>query len=214
MSLAIECAKSGCFDIAIADHVSEEGIFMYTSSGGGAGDLTTYINEIESLKAEIKDDLGVTLHAALEISSYTSDYKFHFRDTILPHMSHLDLILVDGWYLNDPVACARITRDVLDGDGRKGFPVFIAHPEYSSITGSNIHLISRKQIGLELNESKFSPTNRVDLERIVGLCESSGVPLPRLSLGSDAHSIADAGKVDIVLKFIKEHDLEKSLYFL
>lgn len=208
------CKQNGCMDIAFADHVNESGEFMY---GGGIRDensLHAYIEEIKNTKITACKRYGMKVHVAVEISSFTRAYRTRFTKMILPWIDGIDFILVDGWYINDPVKCAVITREIFVEMGIECFPISIAHPKFGKFNVEELRNILKSDIMLELNEAKFSPRDRQDLGRLLQLSKDLEGKMPKLTMGSDAHLIQDAGNVTIVLGFIRENQLKNLLFTL
>ncbi|MFX0100257.1 MAG: PHP domain-containing protein [Candidatus Hodarchaeota archaeon] len=209
-----ECAGCGCKDISFADHCGEDGRFMFSLGYRRNRNLEGYVTEITSLKVPSLEDLGVRIHAGLEISTWTDEYEEQFSEHVVPFIDDLDILLVDGWYIDDPVKCALQTLKIVKKACKNDFPVFIAHPDFDEITSQDVVNLMKHGIGLELNEAKFFLKEKLAWEKLMEELGKRNKKIPRIILGSDAHALHDSGRVGKVQDFATSMDLLDFLHML
>jgi histidinol phosphatase-like PHP family hydrolase len=213
LSIIKACAAIGCKDIAITDHVDQQGDFVYVPEFRGTHNLQEYIEMLEELGIDALLEFGVQVHVGMELITRSPRYREAFREHVAPLCDRVELILVEGWDTEGPVDVAVAAREVLNEMGIKDVAICISHPEFADVL-KDISTLVRNKIGLELNESKFSPAHELGLTRMLKIAIEQGLELPRFTLGSDAHVTTDAGKVPIVYQQAKKHGLINRLYWL
>ncbi len=213
LSVIKACAAVGCKEVAITDHVDQNGSFMYVPEFRKASSLPSYIEKIAELGQYALEKLGVAVHAGIELSTTSHAYRAAFREYVAPSCAQLDIILVEGRDDAGPVGVAIAVREMLRDLGLKAIPIVISHPEFGEIA-NNIDVLVRNNIGLELNESKLSPAHKKGLNLVLEAVHEQGIAMPRFTLGSDAHVAMDAGKIPLVNKFARERSLVDNLIWL
>ncbi|MBN2151300.1 MAG: PHP domain-containing protein, partial [Candidatus Lokiarchaeota archaeon] len=211
-SVVKACAAAGCKEIAITDHVDQHGNFAFVPEFRKASSLRSYIQAIEELGDHALDELGVAVHVGIELCTTSHEYKAAFRDHVAPLCDQLELILIEGRDDAGPVDVAIATRGLLRDVGIS-IPVVISHPEFGEIA-ERIESLVANDIGLELNEAKLSPAHKQGLDLVLGAAREQGIPMPRFTLGSDAHAAADAGKLPIVHRHATALGLASRLIWL
>nr|MDO8109650.1 PHP domain-containing protein [Candidatus Sigynarchaeota archaeon] len=212
-SIIRACANAGCVELAITDHVDQDGAFTFIPEFRRGNALPDYIEAIHALKDEACIQFNVNVHVGIELSTTTNEFKAPIAKNIVPLADGIEIILIEGLDVNGATSLALATRGILEAAGCKNKPIFIAHPVFAEVL-EEIELLIDNDIGLELNESKFSPVHRQNLDKILDHVVEAGLKRFRFTMGSDAHSASDAGKVPIVHKYAVERGIIESLYWL
>jgi histidinol phosphatase-like PHP family hydrolase len=213
LSVVKACAVAGCKEIAITDHVDQHGNFAFVPEFRGTSSLHSYIEQLERLGDYALDELGVAVHAGIEFCTTSHAYKDAFCEHVAQSCDHLDIVLIEGRDDAGPVNVAIAAREVFHDLGLKAIPIVISHPEFGEIVGK-IEALVRNNIGLELNESKLSPAHKHGLNLVLEAVHEQGIPMPRFTLGSDAHVAADAGKIPLVYQLARERGILDNLIWL
>ncbi len=213
LSVVKACAAAGCKEIAITDHVDQHGNFAFVPEFRKANSLRTYIDKIEGLAENALSEFGVAVHAGIELSTTSHDYKVEFREHLVPFCHQLDIILIEGRDDAGPIDVAIAARELLHDYGMKSVPVVISHPEFKEIV-ERIEALVLNNIGLELNESKLSPAHKQGLDLVLEAVHEQGIAMPRFTLGSDAHAAMDAGRIPLVSQFARVRGLLSHLIWL
>ncbi|MEX2680971.1 MAG: PHP domain-containing protein [Candidatus Sigynarchaeota archaeon] len=213
LSVARVCAAAGCAEVAITDHVDQDGNFAFVPEFRGRDNLRSYIDAIGRISEHALTKLGVSVHAGIEFCTTSHEYKASFRDHVAPFCDELDIVLIEGRDDAGPVEVAIAIREVLHDLGMKGMPVVISHPEFSMLV-EKVDLIVRHNIGLELNEAKLSPAHKNGLDLVLATVHEQGLTMPRFTLGSDAHAATDAGKIPLVHQHARVKGLLDHLIWL
>ncbi len=213
LSVVKACAAAGCKEIAITDHVDQNGSFAFVPEFRGTNSLPSYIEKIADLGEYALEELGVAVHTGIELSTTSHAYEAAFREYVAQWCEHLDIILVEGRDDAGPVNVAIAAREVLHDLGLKAIPIVISHPEFGGII-EKIEVLVRNNIGLELNESKLSPAHKQGLDLVLEAVHEQGIAIPSFSLGSDAHVASDAGKVSLVYQHARARGLLDHLIWL
>jgi histidinol phosphatase-like PHP family hydrolase len=213
LSVIKACAAAGCKEIAITDHVDQRGNFAYVPEFRGTSDLPAYLKTIESLHSYGLAELGVKVHAGIELLTTSHAYRAEFRDHVAPWCERLGLILIEGRDDAGPVEVAIAAREVLHDLGIKAIPIVISHPEFDVLV-EKVEVLVRNNIGLELNESKLSPAHKHGLDLVLDAAHEQGLEMPGFTLGSDAHVAADAGRIPLVYQHAKSRHLLDRLIWL
>ena len=212
-SIVRACDAAGCHEIAITDHVDQDGNLTFVADFRHDYTLRNYFHAILDFKDESIADYGVRLHTGIELSTTTSFYREAIEKNIVPLADSIEIVLIEGHDNSGALNVAIATRENLVNAGYENLPVIIAHPEYAELIGK-IPILIDHDIGLELNEAKFSPALRQSLEVILQEIDEQSLMMPRFTLGSDAHQAAFAGKIDIVHAFAKNHGLLDNITWL
>ena len=212
-SIVRACDAAGCHEIAITDHVDQDGNLTFVADFRRDHSLQDYFHAIQDFKEESIAEYGVRLHAGIELSSTTSFYREAIKKNIVPIADAIELVLIEGHDNSGAVNVAMAARESLVNAGHENIPVIIAHPDYAELTVS-IEMLIENSIGLELNEAKFSPALRQGLEHILQEIDEESFPMLRFTLGSDAHQASFAGKIDIVHAFARDHGLLDNITWL
>lgn len=212
-SIARACDTAGCYEIAITDHVDQDGNLAFVADFHRDNSLQDYFQAIQGFKEESIAEYGVTIHVGIELSTTTSFYRDAIEQNIIPLADNIELVLIEGYDNCGAVNVAMTTRERLVNAGHESIPVIIAHPDYKEVL-SNIQMLIENGIGLEINEAKFSPVLRQGLENILQEIAEQSLPMPSFTLGSDAHQANFAGKIDIVHAFARDHELLENLVWL
>ncbi len=197
LSVVKACAAAGCKEIAITDHVDQHGNFAFVPEFRKANSLRSYIEKIEAVGEYALAELGVAVHAGIELSTTTHDYKAAIREHIIPFCHQLDIILIEGRNDAGPVEVASTAKELLHDSGLTVIHVVISHPEFAGMV-DKVERLVQNDIGLELNEAKISPAHKHGLDLVLEAARQQGIHAPRFTLGSDAHAATDAGKVPLV----------------
>nr|MDO8088226.1 PHP domain-containing protein [Candidatus Sigynarchaeum springense] len=213
LSVVKACAAAGCRDIAITDHVDQDGNFAFVPEFRGRDSIRSYLETIEKIGEHALADLGVSVHAGIELSTTSHEYKASFRDRVAPFCNELDIVLIEGRDDAGPVDVAIAVREVLHDLGMKELPIVISHPDFSMLV-EKAELIIRNNIGLELNEAKLSPAHKKGLDLVLAAVHEQGIGIPRFTLGSDAHAASDAGKLPLVHRHARAMGLMSQLIWL
>ncbi|MHA1371651.1 MAG: PHP domain-containing protein [Promethearchaeota archaeon] len=139
-SIIKACYESECFEMAICDHLDESGEFMYNVHNESKS-FSNYLQTIKSLKKWALSEYGVKLHASIEISHASKHFSFMFKEYILPFIKYLDMIHVDGWYVDNPINIIIKIKNILEMEGLHDFPLILAHPDFTQINKKNAILI-------------------------------------------------------------------------
>ncbi|HME50807.1 MAG TPA: PHP domain-containing protein [Candidatus Lokiarchaeia archaeon] len=212
-SIAHACDVAGCHEIAITDHVDQDGNLTFVADFRRDHTLQDYFKFIHDFKEESIAEYGVRMHVGIELSTTTSKYRDAIEKNIVPIADDIELVLIEGYDTSGPVSVAMAVRENLDDAGHEDLPIVIAHPDFAELIG-DIEILVNNNIGLELNEAKFSPAHRQTLERILQEIDDQSLAMPRFTIGSDAHQANYAGRVDIVHAFAREHGLLENLTWL
>ena len=210
LSVVRACASVGCKEIAITDHVDQHGSFAYVPEFRGTSSLGLYLEDIKKLGDYAMDELGVAVHPGIELSTTSHAYKTAFREYVAPSCKDIDIILIEGRDVAGPVDVAIAAREILHDLGLKAIPIVISHPRFGEIVGK-LEVLVRNNIGLELNEAKLSPVHKQGLDLVLDAVREQSMGMPRFTLGSDAHSATDAGKIPLVYQHARARGLIKHL---
>ncbi|NMC04164.1 MAG: PHP domain-containing protein [Candidatus Lokiarchaeota archaeon] len=213
ISMVRACASAGCKEIAITDHVDQHGSFVFVPEFRKTTDLRSYIEEIGMLADRVMGELGVAVHAGIELCTTSHEYKAAFREHVARYCDALDIILVEGRDDAGAVNVAIMAREVLRDLGQAAMPIVISHPDFATIV-KDIDAIVRNGIGLELNESKLSPAHKNGLDAVLEEARSLGIPSPRFTLGSDAHVATEAGRLPLACQHARARGLLDRLIWL
>lgn len=179
--------------------------------------LDAYLDEAWSLKGAA-EEAGVKLLVGLE---WNSNAEFDLTDQ---QVRRLDVLLVEGlWgdrrrFFSDVLPVVARVRKAMGG----GFPVVLAHPHFSpglqslagrvagqpDDDGATLSTIERASLLVELNASYRAWEKDGEREFYDLLVDSSDV---RFTLGSDAHSLADLGRVDSGWQYLLRRGAEGRL---
>jgi histidinol phosphatase-like PHP family hydrolase len=185
--------------IAITDHISSDGKFMYLRHTRPPLPLKTYMNKIKSVSKNTK----LKIFIGVEISDFADT-----REPIAPEFSQMDLILVETQKPRgptnpnfDPIARAKTIKDQF-----KNIPVGLAHPTIEFVE-KNIEKFVNNDIFLELNGDKLS-RNHTKLDSVFEKLKTLIMDNKelRISIGSDAHQIFMIGSVKPIWDFIQTND--------
>ncbi len=213
LSVIRACAAARCKDVAITDHVDQDGNFAFVPEFRRETTLRSYFTAIEELGEHAMAEFGISVHAGIELSTTSHDYKASFRKHVAPFCNQLEIILIEGRDDAGPVEVAIAVREVLHDLGLKTDPVVISHPEFSAMV-EKAELIIRNNIGLELNEAKLSPAHKKGLTLVLDAVHEQGIGMPSFTLGSDAHAAKDAGKIPLVYQHAQACGLLSHLIWL
>ena len=205
------CAKHGCHDIAFTDHVDEYLQFMFAPSYSETKSFHDYLNELESAKQRALEEYRLKLHVGIELMEDAKSFDLTFFPAIGPYLGEIEIILVDGTFLDNPIRTAKILREFLDDEGENTTFVGISHPRYSQIGNNDLEMLASMGIFLELNETKFTREDANALKNMLRIVDIHAFTPPRFSLGSDAHAPANAGIVDIVYGRAEQFHLLENL---
>lgn len=192
--------------IAITDHISSDGKFMYLRHTKPPLPLKTYMNKIKSISIDTK----LKVFAGVEISDFADS-----GDPIAPEFSQMDLILVETQKPRgptnpnfDPIARAKTIKNQF-----KNIPVGLAHPTIDFVK-KNIDKFVKHNIFLELNGDKLS-RNHTNLDSVFKKLKNLILKNKelRISIGSDAHQIYMIGSVKPIWNFIQTNDFLNRIIF-
>ncbi|MBD3227898.1 MAG: PHP domain-containing protein [Candidatus Lokiarchaeota archaeon] len=185
--------------IAITDHITSEGKFMYLRHTKPPRPFIEYIKNIKKISMDSK----IKIYAGVEISDFLPP-----NAPILKDFSKVDLILIETQKPRgiNPKSFDPFQRAVFIKNQFTDIPVGLAHPTIDFIE-KNIKKFTKNEIFLELNGDKISRYNsNIDrtfnrLKRII-----SHHPKLKLSIGSDAHQIYMIGGVKQIWNFVLYND--------
>ncbi|MHA1310676.1 MAG: PHP domain-containing protein [Candidatus Helarchaeota archaeon] len=193
--------------IAITDHISHDGTFMYLRNTEPPRPLSEYIRNIKKISKET----GFKIYIGAEISDFSSP-----SIPLIKEFSNMDLILVETQKPRGPTDpnFDPIKRAVSIKKQFKNIPVGLAHPEIDFIE-HNIDSFGNNEIFLELNGDKLSRTNS-PLQTLLNKIKTLLINNPniKISIGSDAHQIFMIGSITPIWNFIVNNDfLDKLILF-
>src|SRR5512136_723128 len=96
LSVIRACAATRCKEVAITDHVDQDGNFAFVPEFRGGNTLRSYFQAIEELGERAIAELGVSVHAGIELSTTSHDYKAAIRKHVAPFCNQLEIILIEG----------------------------------------------------------------------------------------------------------------------
>lgn len=196
--------------LAVTDHVSHLGTFLYTPGVGRA--FAEYARDLEDLSAALRADpaTDVRLLRGVEISTFPPPVETVSTGAL--DLTRLDWVLVDGIYVEDAVT--RVVElhdyhhDQLDApcgaDGSRHLTFGLAHPAFEHLATRDLEQCAARGIALELNEDKFCKTDMYAIERALEVFSRDELVF---SIGSDAHWLRDVGRCTITTQFARSHDL-------
>ncbi len=197
--VVVQAAIRGISIIAFTDHTDVEGNFIF--SRYGKQDFATYLGEIQDVREEFPD---LTIWCGIEISESFGPIP----DSVESIYRACDLILVDGYYVTNPIQCAQRIRDWCEISHIFVKNIGIAHPKYDELTPPECNIIARSNLILELNNSKLNKAHIAGIKRYLSIPTSNTT---LWSVGSDAHTLPLVGDVSIAWEIVHQFQLLKRL---
>ncbi|GAB4326302.1 MAG: hypothetical protein Kow0069_32770 [Promethearchaeota archaeon] len=189
--------------LAITDHFSAAGRFVHASRGSPVGSIEEYVEECSRLARDAAERRpGFEVLTGLEVSEFPpvrgssgsggsgGAWKFPW--------DHLDWLMVDGKYVDDPVDRTCALSDQAHDEAQEPPAFAIAHPAYDDLDAEDLDALACRGVALELNEQKFC---KADARAILQILESFSPGELSFSIGSDAHDVSDVGRCPIVWNF-------------
>lgn len=191
--------------VAIADHIDNEGTFLYLRNVSPPRPFSEYLTAID----EGKKNLNYPIYSGVEISAFRGKDNY-----IFPNFAKLDFLLIETYQVQkpniksfDPIEKALLCKDKLD------IPVGLAHPDLSFIE-NHMEEFEAYELFLELNTDKLIRGDKYQERTLSRLKELLNAhPNVKLSVGSDAHVIYMIGSVQVAWKFLLENDFLPRLIF-
>ncbi|MHA1270069.1 MAG: PHP domain-containing protein [Candidatus Helarchaeota archaeon] len=196
----IEKAKRKRLDqIAITDHISCDGNFMFLRHTDPPKPLKQYIREIRE-KSRI---LNYNVLVGVEISDFTD-----IETPLSPYFSEMDIILIETQKPRGPTdkSFDPIKKAIYIKNKFPNIPVGLAHPTIEFIE-NNIRRFDINNIFLELNGDKLSRSFNNSLDELLLMIKNI-LELNKnvkISVGSDAHQIYMVGSVEPIWNFLEKN---------
>ncbi len=194
-----KASERGFTFIAFTDHTDVEGNFLFNRYG--KRNFASYLAEIQDTRARFPD---VTIWCGIEISESFGPIP----DSVESIYRACDFILVDGYYVANPVHGAQRIRDWCEISHIFVKNIGIAHPKFNELTPLELNIIQRSEIFLELNNSKLNKAQIAGIEHLLSQPASQNISW---SVGSDAHSLALVGDVSIAWDIVHRFHLYKKI---
>ncbi|MBN2157181.1 MAG: PHP domain-containing protein [Candidatus Lokiarchaeota archaeon] len=195
-------------NIAITDHISASGHFLYTFSKSRLS-LENYLDEITRLRR--KYEKKIHIYAGVEITDdFVHTPKSHLLENKLyEYIDFISLILIETILIAEPVRTALNVREYLNQIGDEQILVVFAHPDYSAMNFSTFQLLLKNRIGFELNESKLSERDAAFFLEFVNQLSQKEKKDLLITVGSDAHRVKDVGRLNFVFSIVEDNNLWK-----
>ncbi len=189
----------GFTTIALTDHTDVEGNFKYSIYG--KRNFATYLYDIQEAREKYP---GINILCGIEITESFGPIP----DRVESIYRACDLILIDGYYVRDPIRTAQRIRDWCEISHIFTKNIGISHPKFDELTPLEINIIARSEIFLELNNSKL---NKAQITGIELYLTHPASRTTLWSIGSDAHSLPLVGDVSIAWGILQRFQLYKNL---
>lgn len=204
------CVERGIKHMAITDHITSEGFFTHTFQAPGLShNIESYLKTLSINKQKFAHE--ICIYPGVEIATDflpNSNKSGATEDRLSDKLEFFSLLLIEGWFISDPVQSALNLKEYINMLGLNHITVGIAHLDYSSLSINIFKTLIENGIAIEFNDDKFSINTQNAFLALYRHCEEDIKEHLKILIGTDAHMRDHVGYHPEIDNFIFDNELQ------